>query len=325
MFKNSPLFIQKILTLAFVSIFFSFLISLLDVADEADLVKDQSIFVTLIAEIFIGVLFLILIYFLSKRKKIARIILIFLIMIGIVSYGLSLFIESYSTFQFLLYLYSISIDIYIFILLLSEDMKSFIKTGYVKNEVSGSFKSWFTMLSTIVFVMIIGAKFLNKYDFTNKSTIENSEQSENISNENLIESVSKKADEEGAEWENSAYFRDEGMSEEESDVNTVNQKGEGQPIAVRFGVNEFNTSLYDKVAYDIVVQGRADEEVIVYDVVLNRGNQCDLSSYAREKQLPSSLKFGEYVALSIGGCDAQMVQEIEVKTNFGSYMFGPQN
>ena len=65
--------------------------------------------------------------------------------------------------------------------------------------------------------------------------------------------------------------------------------------------------------------------VIVYDVVLNRGNQCDLSSYAREKQLPSSLKFGEYVALSIGGCDAQMVQEIEVKTNFGSYMFGPQN
>ena len=64
---------------------------------------------------------------------------------------------------------------------------------------------------------------------------------------------------------------------------------------------------------------------IVYDVVLNRGNQCDLSSYAREKQLPSSLKFGEYVALSIGGCDAQMVQEIEVKTNFGSYMFGPQN
>ena len=99
MFKNSPLFIQKILTLAFVSIFFSFLISLLDVADEADLVKDQSIFVTLIAEIFIGVLFLILIYFLSKRKKIARIILIFLIMIGIVSYGLSLFIESYSTFR----------------------------------------------------------------------------------------------------------------------------------------------------------------------------------------------------------------------------------
>ncbi|MNE44718.1 hypothetical protein D3C80_1389570 [compost metagenome] len=248
----------------------------------------------------------------------------FLIIIGIVSYGLSLFIESYSTFQFLLYLYSIFIDIYIFILLLSEDMKSFIKTGYIKNEVSGSFKSWFTMLSTIVFVMIIGAKFLNKYDFINKSTIENSEQSENISNENPIESVSEKVDEEGSEWENSTDFRDEGMSEE-SDINTVNQKGEGQLIAVRFGVNEFNTSLYDKVAYDIVVQGRADEEVVVYDVVLNRGNQCGLSSYAREKQLPSSLKFGEYVALSIGGCDAQMVQEIEVKTNFGSYMFGPQN
>ena len=203
-------------------------------------------------------------------------------------------------------------------------MKSFIKTGYVKNEVGGSFKSWFTMLSTIVFVMVVGGKFLNKYDLTNKSMIENSEKSENVLNENSIGSVSGKVDEERSEWENSADFRDEGTNEE-SDVNTVNQQGDGQPIAVRFGVNEFNTSLYDKVAYDIVVQGRADEEVVVYDIVLNRGNQCGLSSYAREKQLPSSLKFGEYVALSIGGCDAQMVQEIEVKTNFGSYMFSPQN
>ena len=324
MFKNSPLFIQKILTLTFVSIFFSFLISLLDAAIGNNLVKDRSILVILIAEIFISVLFLILIYFLSKRKKLARIILIFLIIIGIVSYGLSLFIDNNSTFQFLLYLYSILVDIYILILLFSEDMKSFIKTGYVKNEVEGSFKSWFTMLSMIVFVMIVGGKFLNKYDLANKSMIENSEKSENILNENSIGSVSGNVDEERSEWENSADFRDEGMSEE-SDVNTVNQKGEGQPIGVRFGVNEFNTSLYDKVAYDIVVQGRADEEVVIYDVVLNRGNQCGLSSYAREKQLPSSLKFGEYVALSIGGCDAQMVQEIEVKTNFGSYMFGPQN
>ena len=324
MFKNSPLFIQKILTLTFVSIFFSFLISLLDAAVGANLVQDQSILVILIAEIFISVLFLILIYFLYKRKKLARIILIFLIIIGIASYGLSLFTESYSTFQFLLYLYSILIDIYVLILLFSEDMKSFIKTGYVKTEVGGSFKSWFTMLSMIVFVMIVGGKFLNKYDLANKSMTENSEKSENILNENSIGSVSGNVDEERSEWENSADFRDEGMSEE-SDVNTVNQKGEGQPIGVRFGVNEFNTSLYDKVAYDIVVQGRADEEVVIYDVVLNRGNQCGLSSYAREKQLPSSLKFGEYVALSIGGCDAQMVQEIEVKTNFGSYMFGPQN
>lgn len=324
MFKNSPLFIQKILTLSFVSIFFSFLISILDAAVGANLVQDQSILVILIAEIFISVLFLILIYFLNKRKKLARIILIFLIIIGIASYGLSLFTESYSTFQFLLYLYSILIDIYVLILLFSDDMKSFIKTGYVKNEVGGSFKSRFTMLSTIVFVMVVGGKFLNKYDLTNKSMIENSEKSENVLNENSIGSVSGKVDEERSEWENSADFRDEGTNEE-SDVNTVNQQGDGQPIAVRFGVNEFNTSLYDKVAYDIVVQGRADEEVVVYDIVLNRGNQCGLSSYAREKQLPSSLKFGEYVALSIGGCDAQMVQEIEVKTNFGSYMFSPQN
>ncbi|WP_215904295.1 hypothetical protein, partial [Acinetobacter bereziniae] len=266
--------------------------------------------------------FIILIYFLSKRKKIARIILIFLIVIGIVSYGLSLFIDSYSTFKFLLYLYSILIDFYILILLFSEDMKRFLNTGYVRNELSRSFNSWFTILSTIVFIMIVGGKFLNKYDLTN--IIENSEKSENVLNENPVSSFSGKIDEKGSEWENSVDFRDEGMSEE-SDVNIVNQKGEGQPIAVRFGVNEFNTSLYDKVAYDIVVQGRSDEEVVVYDVILNRGNQCGLSSYARQKQLPSSLKFGEYIALSIGGCDAQMVQEIEVKTNFGSYMFGPQN
>ena len=238
MFKNSPLFIQKILTLTFVSIFFSFLISLLDAAVGANLVQDQSILVILIAEIFISVLFLILIYFLYKRKKLARIILIFLIIIGIASYGLSLFTESYSTFQFLLYLYSILIDIYVLILLFSEDMKSFIKTGYVKNEVEGSFKSWFTMLSMIVFVMIVGGKFLNKYDLANKSMTENSEKSENILNENSIGNVSGNVDEERSEWENSADFRDEGMSEE-SDVNTVNQKGEGQPIAVRFGVNEF--------------------------------------------------------------------------------------
>lgn len=322
MFKNSPLSIQKILTLTFVSIFFSFLISFLDVADGDNLVKGQLIFVILIAEIFISVLFIILIYFLSKRKKIARIILIFLIVIGIVSYGLYLFIDSYSTFKFLLYLYSILIDFYILILLFSEDMKRFLNTGYVRNELSRSFNSWFTILSTIVFIMIVGGKFLNKYDLTN--IIENSEKSENVLNENPVSSFSGKIDEKGSEWENSVDFRDEGMSEE-SDVNIVNQKGEGQPIAVRFGVNEFNTSLYDKVAYDIVVQGRSDEEVVVYDVILNRGNQCGLSSYARQKQLPSSLKFGEYIALSIGGCDAQMVQEIEVKTNFGSYMFGPQN
>ena len=84
MFKNSPLFIQKILTLTFVSIFFSFLISLLDAAVGANLVQDQSILVILIAEIFISVLFLILIYFLYKRKKLARIILIFLIFVNLV-------------------------------------------------------------------------------------------------------------------------------------------------------------------------------------------------------------------------------------------------
>ncbi|MFX5187276.1 hypothetical protein ABTC69_17055 [Acinetobacter baumannii] len=49
------------------------------------------------------------------------------------------------------------------------------------------------------------------------------------------------------------------------------------------------------------------------------------SQYALEKQLPVILKFGEYIELSIGACDAQMVQEIEVKTSFGNYIFRPQS
>jgi hypothetical protein len=66
------------------------------------------------------------------------------------------------------------------------------------------------MLSMIVFVMIVGGKFLNKYDLTNKSMIKNSEKSENILNENSIGNVSGNVDEERSEWENSADFRDEG-------------------------------------------------------------------------------------------------------------------
>ncbi|SEP37702.1 hypothetical protein SAMN02799632_03902 [Acinetobacter pittii] len=95
-------------------------------------------------------------------------------------------------------------------------------------------------------------------------------------------------------------------------------------VALQVLLCHVNSSIYNKTAYNIVIQGRADREIVINDVVLNRGNKCGLSKYAQEKQLPAILKFGEYIELSIGACDAQMVQEIEVKTSFGNYMFKPQ-
>ncbi|HAV6215163.1 TPA: hypothetical protein JI310_18760, partial [Acinetobacter baumannii] len=122
-------------------------------------------------------------------------------------------------------------------------------------------------------------------------------------------------------------YNDEGLTHENSDTSN-NQILEhivnDIPVAVRFSINDINSSIYNKTAYNIVIQGRADREVVINDVVLNRGNKCGLSKYALEKQLPAILKFGEYIELSIGACDAQMVQEIEVKTSFGNYMFRPQ-
>lgn len=330
MIKNSPLFIQKIIVLTLFSLLFSFLISIFDMIYLEKSLKQESVFIILMADIFVGLIFFSLIYFLSKRSNIARIILIVLIFLGILAYLFILLFENYSIFQGLLYLFSIFLDVYTLILLLSSDSNSFIKSGYMKNEADGSFKAWFSTLSSILLIMIIGAKFLNQYEFKKQPHIENKMQSEDMSIENQIESLSAKIDDvkaHGSEWENSPDFRDEGIKEESYDdtVNTISQMGEGQPIAVRFSINDFNTSLYEKAAYNIVVQGLTNGEITIYDVILNRGNKCGLAKYARETQIPATLKFGEYVELSMGNCDAQMIQEIEVKTNIGSYMFKPKN
>ncbi|MDC4755939.1 hypothetical protein NQ807_07955, partial [Acinetobacter baumannii] len=157
-----------------------------------------------------------------------------------------------------------------------------------------------------------------KADIENKKNLESEIISDKKSDVDLESLVS----------DSNPNYNDEGLSNENSETSnnqilehTVNDI----PVAIRFSINDVNSSIYNKTAYNIVIQGRADREIVINDVVLNRGNKCGLSKYALEKQLPVILKFGEYIELSIGACDAQMVQEIEVKTSFGNYIFRPQS
>lgn len=320
MLKNSPLFISKISILTLFSIFLSFLLSYLDVIKITDISKDQSIITLLIFYFIIGILFYCLIYFLNKRKKAAKVILIILGMIGVISYVCSMFFLEYSKFQGLLYLLVIFLDVYTLILLFSEDANNFIKKNYVENENKGNFKIWFSALFSLILVVLFSAKFLNNNDFKNienKKNLESeiiSDKNSDVNLESLVSDSNPNNNDEGLTHENS----------ETSNNQTVEHTANDIPVAVRFSINDVNSSIYNKTAYNIVIQGRADREIVINNVVLNRGNKCGLSKYALEKQLPAILKFGEYIELSIGACDAQMVQEIEVKTSFGNYMFGPQ-
>lgn len=103
-------------------------------------------------------------------------------------------------------------------------------------------------------------------------------------------------------------------------ANPVKQLLEGEPIEVTFNVNEFNSKVYEKIAYNIVIQAKADE-VVVNDVIINRGNNCSIGEYDHNNKLPANLNFGRLIELSIS-CDANYVREVEVKTNYGNYEFG---
>lgn len=333
MIKNTPLFIQKITTLTLFSLFFSLLISFLDQAGLKNESSGVSILAILIANIIIGLIFFTLIYFLSKRKNIARFSLILLLVLGILAYVFSLIVDHYSIFQGSLYLLSILVDIYTLILLISDEVNGFIKSGYVKNEVKGSYKAWFSVVSSVIFIMIVGAKILNKYDLKNQDHMEQenikqlsaNRPIENHSEDNSTEASSYVT--QSSTWEDDPDFRDEGVDDENNSDqgNFSNNLGEGQPIGVKFSINTYATSLYDKETYNIVIQAVSNNEVTIYDVILNRGNKCRLSEYAKNNKLPTTLKFGEYTELSIGNCDAQMVREIVVKTNLGNYQFGSQS
>ncbi|TDI26891.1 hypothetical protein DWA21_08600, partial [Acinetobacter baumannii] len=67
----------------------------------------------------------------------------------------------------------IFLDVYTLILLFSEDANNFIKKNYVENENKGNFKIWFSALSSLILIVLFGAKFLNNYDFKNREIKKN--------------------------------------------------------------------------------------------------------------------------------------------------------
>ncbi|WP_035301624.1 hypothetical protein [Acinetobacter sp. WC-743] len=140
----------------------------------------------------------------------------------------------------------------------------------------------------------------------------------NMATTSADEGATALADEHSEDLTNSTEqikaFEDKGVA------NPVKQLLEGEPVEVTFNVNKFNTDVYGKIAYNIVIQSKADE-VLVNDVIINRGNNCSIGNYDHNKKLPANLNFGRLIELPIS-CDANYVREVEVKTNYGNYKFG---
>lgn len=211
MLKNSPLFISKISILTLFSIFLSFLLSYLDVIKIKNISNDQSISTLLIFYFIVGVLFYCLIYFINKRKKAAKTILVILEVIGVISYVCSMFFLEYSKFQGLLYLLVIFLDVYTLILLFSEDANNFIKKNYIENENKGNFKIWFSALSSLILIVLFSAKFLNNYDFKN---IENKK---NLESE-IVSDKNSDVDLESLVSDSNPNYNDEGITHENSEI-----------------------------------------------------------------------------------------------------------
>lgn len=107
--------------------------------------------------------------------------------------------------------------------------------------------------------------------------------------------------------------------EDAGDVNPIEQLVEGVPIDVTFPVNTSMSQIHDRLAYDIVIQSKVDS-IVINNVTINRGNNCNINDYSRDKYLPANLKFGRYTRLSID-CDVNYIREVEVETNLGNYKF----
>ncbi|WP_407561754.1 hypothetical protein [Acinetobacter baumannii] len=120
-------------------------------------------------------------------------------------------------------------------------------------------------------------------------------------------------DDESIEQTNHNTYEDAG------DVNPIEQLVEGVPIDVTFPVNTSMSQIYDRLAYDIVIQSKVDR-IVINNVTINRGNNCNINDYSRDKYLPANLKFGRYTRLSID-CDVNYIREVEVETNLGNYTF----
>ena len=107
--------------------------------------------------------------------------------------------------------------------------------------------------------------------------------------------------------------------EDAGDVNPIEQLVEGVPIDVTFPVNTSMSQIHDRLAYDIVIQSKVDS-IVINNVTINRGNNCNINDYSRDKYLPANLKFGRYTRLSID-CDVNYIREVEVETNLDNYKF----
>lgn len=107
--------------------------------------------------------------------------------------------------------------------------------------------------------------------------------------------------------------------EDAGDVSPIEQLVEGVPIDVTFPVNTSMSQIHDRLAYDIVIQSKVDS-IVINNVTINRGNNCNINDYSRDKYLPANLKFGRYTRLSID-CDVNYIREVEVETNLGNYKF----
>ena len=107
--------------------------------------------------------------------------------------------------------------------------------------------------------------------------------------------------------------------EDAGDVNPIEQLVEGVPIDVTFPVNTTVSQGYGHLVYDVAVQSKVDN-IVVNDIIINRGNNCNINDYMREKYLPAKLKFGRY-AQFLTGCDVNYIKEVEIKTNLGNYKF----
>jgi len=107
--------------------------------------------------------------------------------------------------------------------------------------------------------------------------------------------------------------------EDAGDVNPIEQLVEGVPIDVTFPVNTTVSQGYGHLVYDIAIQSKVDN-IVVNDIIINRGNNCNISDYVREKYLPAKLKFGRYTQF-LTSCDVNYIKEVEVMTNLGNYKF----
>jgi len=177
------------------------------------------------------------------------------------------------------------------------------------------------MVSSLYFVM--GCSESKKTQAMGAETAQAAAEEAVASAEDIIDILADadaKADEGAAiESGDTDVASDEGYTDEGS-VNPVKQLLEGEPVEVTYSLDQFTTQVYERAAYDIVIQAKTDH-VTVYDIIINRGNNCHISKYNRDKKLPASLSFGRIVKLSIG-CDPNYIREVEIKTDHGDYKFG---